>query len=152
MRRHPGLHPLSRDHHDALVHARRLRGLDARVDAQDARRRFLAYFAGVLAHHFDEEEQVLAPRVADAGLRQRLLDEHGDLRRRAEALRDTPEGQVELGRRLREHVRFEEDVLFPHLEGQLSGADWNTVAEAASAFRRKARPAAADGGAEACFL
>jgi hypothetical protein len=151
MKRHPALHPLSRDHHNVLVHARRLRGLDARVDAETARRRFRAYFDAVLAPHFDEEEQVLLPRIADAGLRQRLIAEHADLRRRAAAL---PAGQTELGEALRLHVRFEEDVLFPALEAQAEAdrVDWPDVTAAADAFRRERRPAGVDGGAEACFL
>lgn len=148
MKRHAALHPLSRDHHNVLVHARRLRGLDARVDADTARRRFLAYFESVLRHHFDEEEALLGPRIADPALRQRLLDEHADLRRRAAAL---PDGQAELGEALRLHVRFEEDVLFPALEAGVADAEWSAVAQATDAFRRTRRPASRDGGAEACF-
>ena len=152
MRRHRALQPLSRDHHNVLVHARRLRGLDARFDAATARQRFLSYW-GVLALHLDEEERVLALRIADPALRQRLLDEHADLRRRAGGLAGaTAEEQVELGRRLREHVRFEEDLLFPHLEGALAEDGLLAVAREAEAFRREARPASLPGGAEACFL
>lgn len=151
MKRHEALHPLSRDHHNVLVHARRLRGLDDRFDAATARRRFLSY-APILELHFGEEELTVAPRVGDEALRRRLLDEHADLRRRIGALATAsgPE-QAELGEALRLHVRFEEDVLFPHLESRLSADDLSDLAKAGAGLRADRRPESATGG-EACFL
>lgn len=150
MLRHEALRPLSRDHHNVLVHARRLRGLDARFDAAAVRRRFLAY-APVLLLHFDEEERILAPLVTDEELRRRLLAEHADLRRRIEALPDAgTEGQTGLGEGLRLHVRFEEDLLFPHLEA-IHGPRLQSLSDASAAFRARERPASLAGD-EACFL
>ena len=145
MRRHPALHPLSRDHHDVLLHARRLRDDDARVDAATAATRFARYLA-VLRLHFAEEDAVLAPRIADPALRRRLLDEHAALLRLAEA-----GDPALLGARLRDHVRFEEDVLFPHLEASLPEAAWADIKAAGLAFRRRQRPASLTGD-EVCFL
>ena len=151
MRRHPALQPLSRDHHNVLVHARRLRGLDARFDAEAAKRRFLAY-APVLLLHFDEEDQLLAPLVADEILRRRLLAEHADLRRSVAALLSaTPEEQAALGEALRLHVRFEEDLVFPHVETALAGPRLQSLAEASEGFRARERPGSLQGD-EACFL
>lgn len=151
VKRHEALHPLSRDHHNVLVHARRLRGLDARHDAATSRQRFLSY-GPVLLRHFDEEEATLAPRINDAALRQRLVDDHADLRRRIAAL-PAADGveQTALGEALRLHVRFEEDVLYPHLEGTLAAEDMLAIAERGNAFRSKERPESLAGG-EACFL
>jgi hypothetical protein len=145
MKRHAALHPLSRDHHDVLVHARRLRGLDARFTPEAALARFRGY-APTLLKHFAEEEAVLAPRIADGALIDRLLAEHAELRALAaghDALR--------LGTRLREHVRFEEDLLYPHLEAALTAAGGEALAADGLAFRRRERPLSLDGG-EACFL
>ncbi|MHB1262038.1 MAG: hemerythrin domain-containing protein [Thermoplasmatota archaeon] len=151
MNRHEALRPLSRDHHNVLVHARRLRGLDSRFDAANARSRFLAYWP-VVALHFDEEERVLAPRISDAELVRRLKAEHDDLRRRAADLpAATSEAQIDLGAKLREHVRFEEDVLFPHLEAMLSADDWAAVVAEGVSHRKTNRPTSIDGG-ESCFL
>jgi hypothetical protein len=152
MKRHESLQPLSRDHHNVLVHARRLRGLDARFDPETSRRRFLSYFASVLRLHFDEEEAILAPLIGDATLRQRFLDEHADLRRRAESLPAADaQAQVDLGQRLREHVRFEEDVLFPHLETLLGGPALTALAAESHQVRLRDRPGSLQGD-EACFL
>lgn len=151
MKRHPALHPLSRDHHNVLVHARRLRGLDARFDADTARRHFLSYWP-VLALHFDEEETVLGPRIMDSDMGRRLKAEHDDLRRRAADLpAATPLAQADLGAKLREHVRFEEDVLFPHVEAILTADDWDAIVAEGASHRRQHRPASLDGG-ESCFL
>lgn len=151
MKRHEALHPLSRDHHDVLVHARRLRGLDARLDAAAARRRFLSY-APVLLLHFEEEEEALAPRIADTALHQRLLDEHAALRQRIKALpMASGEEQAAVGEALRLHVRFEEDTLFPHLESRLSPGELSAVAQEGRAFRTSRRPASIAGN-EACFV
>lgn len=153
MKRHEALHPLSRDHHNVLVHARRLRGLDARVDATTARQRFLAYFAGVLDHHFAEEEDVLGPRIADGALRRRLADEHADLRARIGSLAGASlQAQVELGGRLRQHVRFEEDALFPALEATIPAREWQAIKDSCHAVRARVRPTSLAGGEEACFL
>jgi hypothetical protein len=151
MKRHESFHPLSRDHHNVLVHARRLRGLDARFDAEAARRRFLAY-APVLLLHFNEEDLVVAPLVTDESLRSRLLAEHADLRRRIEALPSAGATELPaLGEALRLHVRFEEDVLFPHLETVLAGPALRSLADDSAGFRARERPASLQGD-EACFL
>ena len=155
MRRHPTLQDLSRDHHDVLVHARRLRGLDARVDAAHARERFLRYADAVLLHHFSEEDAVLAP-LAQPAHRGRLAAEHADLRRRiawlAEAAADPAldAAQKELGEALRLHVRFEEDVLFADLQDRLDDVALAGLADELGAFRRQVRPQA--GAGESCFL
>lgn len=150
VKRHPALHPLSRDHHNLLVHARRLRGLDARHDAETSRRRFLSYWP-IVALHFDEEERVLAPRIRDEGLRQRLLDEHESLRKRAAMLAATPFDAAAFGEALRLHVRFEEDLLFPHLESTVTDGDWSAVSAEALRWRREHRPASVD-DSESCYL
>ena len=66
MKRHRALIPLSHDHHEALVAARRLRhGADA-PEPIAAATAFLAFFAASAVPHFREEEELLFPRVADA--------------------------------------------------------------------------------------
>jgi SpoVK/Ycf46/Vps4 family AAA+-type ATPase len=151
MKRHEALHPLSRDHHNILVHARRLRGLDARFDAATARRRFLSYWP-VLQLHFDEEEAILGRRLADPELRRRMVAEHAELRRRAGSLATaSPEEQSAFGEALRLHVRFEEDVLFPHLEAASDQKALDSIATETVASRQRSRPDSLQGG-EACFL
>ncbi|MCA1811025.1 MAG: hemerythrin domain-containing protein [Halobacteriales archaeon] len=154
MKRHPALHDLSRDHHTLLLHARRLRGGDPRVDAATARRRFLLYHDAVLAHHLAEEETAVAPFLRDAALRGRLLREHADIRAVAASLAQGDSGvQLELGDLLRRHVRFEEDELFATLQRDLAEAEWADLATRAHAHRSGTRPGSIGPGAgEECFL
>jgi hypothetical protein len=66
MKRHPALVPLSRDHHHALVIARRLRQATEQT-ADDAARAFLAHWHDEERHHFRLEEEVLLPAYAARG-------------------------------------------------------------------------------------
>lgn len=133
MKRHPGLVPLSHDHHHGLVHASRLnraaageRDLDAAVDD------FLAFYPVDLLRHFREEEEVLGPLMAERfgdqdAQRVRLFGEHGEfhaLVRALRAARETGDGFAEaagaVGAFLEAHIRFEERELFPRLQDDLS--------------------------------
>ena len=64
MRRHPALIPLSRDHHDGLVQAVRLRGAAADGDASArlaAAREFVEFFRNNERVHLRDEEEELFP-------------------------------------------------------------------------------------------
>jgi hemerythrin-like domain-containing protein len=122
MKRHPALAPLSRDHHHALVMARRLRraGED---DAADVAQAFLEHWEAEERLHFRVEEEVLLPTYAAYGdpdhpaVVRTLLD-HILIRRDAAELAAgaRPALLHELGARLAEHVRLEENELFPLVE------------------------------------
>jgi hypothetical protein len=81
------LAPLSRDHHVALEHARRLRRT-SEEDVAEVVAGFLAFLLGSGRIHFAQEEELLAPEVpeAHADLARRMLDEHAEIFRRAEGL------------------------------------------------------------------
>lgn len=124
MRRNAALEGLSRDHHLALVVAQKLER--ATVDtAPMARRAFLSYWAGEGRHHLRSEEEVLLPTAArhldthDESV-DRVLVEHVELRRRATDLEANPDPPLHeirtLGELLRDHVRYEERVLFRLIE------------------------------------
>jgi hemerythrin-like domain-containing protein len=125
VKRHPALAPLSRDHHHALVIARRLRQADEE-GAQDAARAFLDHWEQEERVHFRLEEEVLLPAYAEHGdpdhpaVLRTLLD-HLLIRRDADRLADHPlPAQLhELGTRLADHVKLEEQELFPLVERTL---------------------------------
>lgn len=86
-----------------------------------------ARFAAELEPHFRIEEAVLLPALAAAGeetLVRRTLEDHAALR----ALAADPASGVAFGRRLREHVRFEERELFPACEARLGDATLEAIA------------------------
>jgi hemerythrin-like domain-containing protein len=133
MKRHPALRALSSDHHQGLVQARRLMQAaeSAPSDAPaltQAATAFLAFWTGHVAQHFREEEEVLLPAFARHGDPAaapivRLLVEHIRIRRQVSDLEDQlaagrpqPETMTALGTLLRDHIRHEEDQVFPLIE------------------------------------
>ncbi len=125
MKRHPALAPLSRDHHHALVLAQRLRRA-GEADAADAAAAFRQHWTEEERLHFRLEEEVLLPAYAAYGdpdhpaIVRTLLD-HVRIRRDVERLADGagPDLLHELGGRLADHVRLEENELFPLIERTL---------------------------------
>lgn len=129
MKRHPGLLPLSHDHHHGLVHAYRMtKAAEGRKDPDTVADAFLAFYPNDLLRHFHEEEEVLVPLLPeDDPQRVRLLDEHARFHTLVDALRDARARNEDLkptlaatGAFLERHIRFEERELFPRLEQMLS--------------------------------
>jgi hypothetical protein len=123
VRRSEALAPLSRDHHQALETALRLRrAQDDTLDAALAR--LSSFWASTGRRHFEIEEELLLPALTDEqwlAMAERVRSEHEDIRRRAAALEQeaSVDAARELGERLNAHVRFEERELFAHLEAAL---------------------------------
>jgi hemerythrin-like domain-containing protein len=138
MKRAEALAELSRDHHQGLFVAQRLRrATDA--TAGEAREAFLAFWDAGGHAHFGIEEDVLLPATArhlapDDPAIVRVLVEHVDLRRRAADVRADPATGAEdlhaLGERLSDHIRHEERVLFPMIEQALPDDELSALGEA----------------------
>ena len=139
MKRHPSLHPLSQHHHFALIQALQMRrATEASAEKRDAAvqqqaEKFIAFWRKTGAVHFREEEEVLLPAYArlarldqDAGII-RLLAEHAEIRAavrdferlRAKKLPIAVEAMAGLAKVLHDHVRFEENEIFPRIERAL---------------------------------
>jgi hemerythrin-like domain-containing protein len=133
MKRHPALSPLSREHHSALVLAKRARGASA--DDPVALKQLAAAlrqaFADELEAHFQLEEQHLLPALAARGEQEavaRTLAEHADLCALAVQIDSgLPESVRRFGAALAEHIRFEERALFPLAESVLGEAALNAM-------------------------
>lgn len=131
MKRDPALASLSRDHHQALFVAQRLRRASGESTGE-ARAAFLAYWDEHGHEHFRLEEELLLPAFAahqdpHQPLVARALCDHVAIRQRADALRRRPDPSVEelhaLGVALDAHVRLEERDLFPLIEAALPEAE-----------------------------
>jgi len=134
MKRSDALAPLSRDHHQALFVAMKLK----RAEDLEPRDAALDLFDSVERRHFFVEERILVPRwLATApgereDMARRVVDEHAALRSAALRLHD-PDVTVadlrELGIILERHVRYEERELFPAIERDLSDDDLSALGE-----------------------
>jgi hemerythrin-like domain-containing protein len=136
VKRGEALQALSRQHHQGLSVALRLKRVTSET-AKEARRAFLEFWASEGRLHFRiEEEELLPAFAAYAGAEHevivRVLVEHVDLRQRAAQLagNDDPatEELRELGLRLERHIRHEERVLFPLIEEALPAAQLSRLA------------------------
>ena len=124
MKRAPELAELSREHHQALALALALR----RTTDEDLERntaRYVAFMADHDAGHFAVEETALVPVLPD-DMAERLLREHDALRAVAAELGDAATVR-RAGELLAAHVRFEERVVFPHLEQELAPDELATM-------------------------
>lgn len=136
MKRHPALEELSRDHHQALVVAQRLKRASDGATADRARAAFLEYWDRDGSAHFRDEEEVLLPALArftdpHQPLIGRVLTDHVSIRRRVSELRGDAslEGLHALGDELAQHVRREERELFPLIERAMPEEELLRVAE-----------------------
>ncbi|HEY5431627.1 MAG TPA: hemerythrin domain-containing protein [Solirubrobacteraceae bacterium] len=135
MKRHSALVPLSRDHHQSLVLAQRLRR--ATDDTfSDTARMFLAHWEAEEQQHFCLEEEILLPAYTAHGTPQhpailRTLVEHAVIRRDAAQLTVAPTLEVLhlIGVRLADHIAFEEQELFPLIEAALTEAELGVLGD-----------------------
>jgi hemerythrin-like domain-containing protein len=145
VKRSESLTPLSHDHHQALYQAMRLRRA-SQGDFAEVRSGALEFWSTHGALHFRIEEELLLPAFArhadpDQEAVSRVLVDHVWIRERFAALTEERLGLEDakrLGERLESHVRHEERVLFPLIEGALPAEELSELgreiaaAEAAS--------------------
>jgi tellurite resistance-related uncharacterized protein len=139
MKRHAGLQALSREHHQALVLARRLstaaQGAEAGEDEVNAEiSRLRADWQAQLAPHFAVEERELLPlchgRSAElVAQAETVRGDHAAMQAMVEALtgRSWTRDAGVLAERLEAHVRFEERDWFPALEAALDEATLDSL-------------------------
>lgn len=135
MKRHPALVPLSRDHHHTLVIAQRLRRA-THQNAAEAVSAFLDHWDAEQRRHFRLEEELLLPALAAQGALERpeivrMLLDHAMIRMQAVRLEQDPALGLAhaLGERLAEHVRLEENEVFPLIEATLPESQLVGLAE-----------------------
>ena len=156
MKRHPGLQALSQHHHFALIQALLMRrATQAPVARRAAALRqvaqtFLHFWKKTGQQHFREEEEVLLPAYArHAPLDQdpaamRVLAEHAQIRAHIQQLETSLEagsiGEEEvaaLARTLHDHIRLEENELFPRIEAALGEAELLSLGKRLTRLHRK---------------
>ncbi len=146
--RHESLVPLSRDHHDVLVHAQELRRSAESGDVDRlsaATLSYLRYFRGELSGHFADEEEVLLPAVSPlVEVVARISEEHAEIRKltvqmaeAARAGRASAELARELGQLLHDHVRYEERVAFMEIQKSLDEGQLAKLGESIERHRQE---------------
>lgn len=124
MKRHSGLVALSRDHHTGLLFCWKIRQGIAKQIAHERMLSYVRYFwRQHLKVHFEEEERLLFAPFRDE-LVEQAIKEHGEIRQMIEAVDAVAAVERDqlsaLADAVDNHIRFEERVLFPHLEKAIS--------------------------------
>lgn len=123
MKRHLALEPFSRDHNDGLILARHLD-----LHGSAALAEFRAAWDAELRDHFEEEERLLGPLCRASEFAQ-MSQEHREIRALGVEAQDDDAAR-ELGRRLHDHIRWEERVLFVAIEGRATESELAALASA----------------------
>ncbi|PZF74757.1 hemerythrin domain-containing protein [Taibaiella soli] len=123
MKRHKGIQPLSRYHHAGLLFCWKIRqGIEKNVSAQRLRLYVKHFWEGHLQVHFKEEESMLFPLLKD-DITEQAIREHGYVERLIGMIVPATENEMgqfkELADALDNHIRFEERVVFPHIEREV---------------------------------
>lgn len=156
MKRHASLHPLSQHHHFVLIEAleiRRARQQPAAKRPAALRRvaeKFVRFWKKAGQQHFREEEEILLPAYARHVLLEgdrdvmRMLSEHAVIRALAQdieallaASQPVEEKITELARVLNDHVRLEENTIFPRIEKTLRDDELAALARGLTRLHRK---------------
>jgi hemerythrin-like domain-containing protein len=119
MKRHESIVVISREHHFGLLFCWKIRqGLKKQVPAERMRPYVKYFWDSHLKRHFEEEETLLFAAVQDE-LTERAYAEHREIRQLVESLSTQPEPFRLLADAVDRHIRFEERILFPHIEKTL---------------------------------
>jgi hemerythrin-like domain-containing protein len=134
IKRHPAIVQFSREHHFGLLLTWKIRqGLKKNIDPKRIADYVLFFFNEDLKTHFAEEERSLFSKLEDAdALKQRALQEHVEINGLMDAIRvnkTSPELLVNIADALDKHIRFEERVLFNHLQSLLTEAELAALAQ-----------------------
>lgn len=132
MKRDKNLIPLSHDHHHGLILSQILKedtppytGLPSSLEGK--KNYAIEFFNKELKKHFKEEEKILLPRCKgkDKSLDQHfdtMLTDHKELYKLFSELKKKTDKKLmdKTGRKLGEHIRFEERILFPLIQKVLN--------------------------------
>jgi hemerythrin-like domain-containing protein len=146
MKRHESLHALSQHHHFALLESLFIRRANEQTGAtrearlRDVADKFIEFWENKGKLHFREEEEILVPAYVlhvsiqdDQDVMQMLAD-HAMIRAKVGKLASLlsknealEKELIELGEILHNHVRLEENIIFPRMEKTLSEEELQKV-------------------------
>jgi hemerythrin-like domain-containing protein len=133
IKRSKQLTPLSKDHHDGLLFAFKIKqGLKNGSDIKLIAEYVQWFWKNHLEEHFREEEQILAPHLpAENELLKQMFDEHESIEAMIHINENIPDSTLlqNLAQAIDDHIRFEERVLFPYAEKIIPENELNLIYE-----------------------
>jgi hemerythrin-like domain-containing protein len=125
IKRNENIVKLSQDHHASLLFCWKLRqGVKFNASFETMKKYVQYFWDHHFSFHFKEEEEFLFAPVTDEQV-QKALDDHQEIKIFIEQINETgtedeQDVLLELADLVDSHVRYEERILFPHLEKTLS--------------------------------
>lgn len=133
IRRSKQLTPLSKDHHDGLLFAWKIKqGLKNGADIKLIGSYVQWFWKNHLQEHFKEEEQILAPHLEqDNDLLKQMMDEHQEIESMIHINENIADEHLllNLAQAIDHHIRFEERQLFPYAEKAIPEKELNLIYE-----------------------
>src|SRR5436190_10916069 len=138
IKRNPAIAVLSKDHHTALLLVWNIRrGLKNSIDPNFIGSYIIQFYEADLLIHFRDEEELLFVNLDTANpLRIQAEDEHKLIHALIAEMRKKPDDKELLERfatTLDGHIRFEERILFNHLQEIISPGRLSEIASALNA-------------------
>lgn len=131
IKRSAELSPLSREHHEGLLFAWKIRqGLQKGIEPERISKFTKWFWDTDLQYHFEKEENILAPLITDRlDLKEQLLSEHNEIKNLLKAAENdsSKETLQKLSDVVNDHIRFEERVLFKYIEETVSKQDLEAI-------------------------
>lgn len=132
IKRSAELAPLSRDHHQGLLLAFKLRqGIKKSIEASRMAAYAKWFWTAHLVPHFDKEERYLPPVMGENDpLIQQMMEEHVAIKSKIEHLAETATNEAfeDVAQTITQHIRFEERVLFNEAEKRATPAQLQFLA------------------------
>ncbi|RYY66201.1 MAG: hemerythrin domain-containing protein [Chitinophagaceae bacterium] len=122
LKRSPQLQPFSREHHEGLLLAWKIRrGLANGIALTRIADYVLWFWNRELEDHFRREEAAFHPALPGAPGLQRMQEEHEEIEGLLQVLAQIPDEALleEIAAKVHDHIRFEERELFPWIEEAL---------------------------------
>jgi iron-sulfur cluster repair protein YtfE (RIC family) len=132
IKRHQAIVSFSKDHHFGLLLVWKIRqGLEKAVNAERISKYVVYFFKEDLEKHFKNEEQLLFFKLpVDDVLRKRAEEEHQSIHNLVNAIDENKNDTnllKQLANELEKHIRFEERVLFNHLQNNITTEDLELI-------------------------
>lgn len=128
--RNENLYVFSHEHHHGLVFATRLKKA-SKVDDETLKKYIIHFWNNALENHFKSEEALFLDFISEKELKDQFLAEHKSINALVSDIQtsdiDLVEKTLDLSELLKLHVKFEEKLLFPWLQKNLSTDQLNSI-------------------------
>lgn len=129
MKRNKNLIPLSKDHHYGLLFCWKIQqGVEKEISYHRIRDYINFFWNHHLEKHFATEDEAL-PELKNEALYKQMEKEHREIRNLIIKINESEDPQLllDFAKLLHAHIRFEERVLFPDYEANLSQSELEKI-------------------------